>query len=117
MLTELKKNDILRKRTNVLHDDKEVTKMSNAMSRYEKYSKKNYKLYAACGESLPDLMTKLQSFLKEGNENNCRRVPIILNSNESCILNSKGQKMFSTRKVANVEMFYEDIKLSDLITA
>ena len=90
--------------------------MANIISRYEKYCKKNYKLYTACGESLPDLMTKLQDFLKEGNQNDCRRVPIILDSNESCVLNSKGQKIFSTRTVANIEMIYEDINLSDLAT-
>lgn len=90
--------------------------MANTISRYEKYSKKNYKLYTACGESLPDLMTKMQAFLKEGNQNNCRRVPVIFDSNESCVLNSTGQKIFSTRIVANIEMIYEDIKLSDLAT-
>ena len=88
--------------------------MSNTISRYEKYSKKNYKVYTACGESLSDLMSELNVFLNKGNQNGRRRIPLILDSNESCMLNSKGQKIFSTRIIANVEMIYEDINLSDL---
>lgn len=83
--------------------------MATMNPRYEKYVNKDYKVYTSSGNSLMDLMQKLQEFLKAGNTETMRRVPVIMDQAESCVVNSTGQKMFTSRMVAGVAMIYEDI--------
>ena len=91
--------------------------MATINPRYQKYANKDYKVYTSSGNSLTELMQKLQEFLKKGNTDTTRRVPVIMDQTEACVLNSTGKKMFTSRMVAGVAMIYEDICVPARTTA